>query len=55
MNKKMLMIIAGLAFLASLVMYVVGKGSSHLSELYDFFWTPLPLGVVALIVGMNKK
>jgi hypothetical protein len=55
MNKTLLSIIMVLSFIASLVMFVVGKNSGHLSELYDFFWAPLPLGIVALISLAVKK
>ncbi len=49
---KGLLIALGLAcFVASIGMYVVGSDSSHLSELADFFWVPLPLGVVTLLAG----
>lgn len=55
MSKKLLLIIACLAFLASVSMYMVGKDSSHLSELYDLFWIPLPLGIIAALAAMLKK
>ncbi len=52
MNKKnVLSIIAVLALVASAVMYKVGRSSSHLSELKDFWWYPLPLAVVCLLVA----
>ncbi|MBT5824563.1 hypothetical protein HOH67_05565 [Candidatus Peregrinibacteria bacterium] len=51
MNKNMLF---GLAVLASVVMFVVGADSSHLSELKDFFWVPLPLAAVLFWAGAKK-
>jgi hypothetical protein len=51
-----LLLALGLAcFAASIGMYVVGSDSSHLSELADLFWIPLPLGVVALLAGAFRK
>jgi hypothetical protein len=56
MNKKKLFLgIGGLCVIASIGMYVVGSDSSHLSELVDFFWVPLPLGVVAILAGLGGK
>lgn len=55
MKKKVLLTIAVLAFAASAIMYIVGKDSSHLSELYDMFWIPLPLGALALLGAFNGK
>ena len=54
MNKNILLGIGGLAILAAVIMYLVGKDSSHLSELADFFWVPLPLAVVCIAGGMMK-
>lgn len=51
-------LLTGLGFLslsAAVVMYLVGSNSSHLTELKDFFWVPLPLGVILLIAGFAKK
>jgi hypothetical protein len=55
MKKSLLIIIAILAFTASLTMYFIGKDSSHLSELYDLFWIPLPLGILSLIAALRSK
>jgi hypothetical protein len=49
MKKKVLFSVGGLCVLASVAMYVIGDGSSHLSELKDFFWVPLPLAVVSVL------
>lgn len=52
MNKKTVFGILGvLALAASAGMYTVGKNSSHLSELKDFWWVPLPLGLICLLVA----
>ena len=55
MNKKSLFYILGVVcVIASIAMYMIGKNSSHLSELQDFWWIPLPLGAIALLIA-NKK
>lgn len=55
MNKKSLFFLLGvLCLAASVAMYVIGKNSSHLSELHDFFWIPLPLGLLALFIAGRK-
>jgi len=53
--KTALLIVGALCFIASGVMFVVGSNSSHMSELKDFFWTPLPLGALLVIGGALKK
>ncbi|MFM7668652.1 MAG: hypothetical protein ACKO7D_10760 [Bacteroidota bacterium] len=55
MSKILLTILSTLAFSASITMYIIGKDSSHLSELYDSFWIPLPLGVLALLGALRTK
>lgn len=53
--KVFLIILAVLCIAASVVMYIVGSDSSHLSELKDFWYVPLPLAVVALLGAFKKK
>ena len=57
MSKQLFFGISGfIAVIASIVMYKMGKNSSHLSELKDFWWYPLPLAVICfLIAGAKKK
>lgn len=56
MNKKTVFTILGvLALAASAIMYKVGNSSSHLSELKDFWWIPLPLGILLLIAANASK
>jgi len=56
MNKKSLFGILGvLCIIASIAMYMIGKNSSHLSELKDFWWMPLPLGALLLLVASKSK
>jgi hypothetical protein len=52
MNKKAFFGVIGvLAIIASIVMYMMGKNSSHLSELKNFWWYPLPLAVICFLVA----
>lgn len=52
MNKKTVLGVIGvLAVIASIVMNRMGKNSSHLSELKDFWWYPLPLAVICFLVA----
>ena len=52
MNKKSLFLTLGIvALIASVAMYMIGKDSSHLSELKDFFWVPLPLAAIFLLAA----
>ncbi|MCU0440266.1 MAG: hypothetical protein MUC49_20440 [Raineya sp.] len=54
--KKLAPILAGLCFFASAAMYQIGSTNSHLTELKDTFWIPLPLGIVfALLALKNRK
>jgi hypothetical protein len=56
MNRKTVFGVIGiLAIIASIAMYMVGKDSSHLSELMDFWWVPLPFAVVCfLLAGFGR-
>ena len=55
MNKKNILVIIGLlAIIASVVMYKMGD-SSHLTELKQFWWYPLPLALICFIVAGTKK
>ena len=56
MNKKVVFGILGvLCLVASIAMYMVGKNSSHLSELKDFWWMPLPLAAILLLLAAKSK
>lgn len=52
--KKLFKIVGFLALAASVIMYAVGSDSSHLSELKDFFWSPLILAVVCFAAAQKK-
>lgn len=53
--KKVLSIVGGLAVIASIAMYFVGKKSSHLSELEQYWWIPLPVALICFVLASNKK
>lgn len=56
MNRKSVFFLLGaLCIAASIIMYLVGKNSSHLSELSDFWWIPMPLAALALLIANKKK
>lgn len=52
--KIFLIILSILCFGASIAMYVIGNDSSHLSELKDYWFIPLPLGLIVLIVALRS-
>lgn len=54
-KKKTYTLLALVCIAAALTMYMVGKNSSHLSELYDYFWLPLPLGAIFLLLASRTK
>jgi hypothetical protein len=54
MNKKTLFaILAVLCFLASWFMHKNAKG--HTEELKNFWWVPLPLGILALLAVIKDE
>lgn len=56
MQKKTVFGVIGvLSVIASIAMYVIGGNSSHLSELKDFWWAPLPLAAICLLVAGSSK
>jgi hypothetical protein len=55
MNIKLAGVLSGLCFAAAVAMYFIGKDSSHLSELKDFFWVPIPLGIIALVLYYKNR
>jgi hypothetical protein len=56
MNKRSLFYALGLlCIVASVAMYMIGKNSSHLSELKDFWWVPLPLGAISLLLASKRS
>ena len=56
MNKKAIFGTIGiLAIIVSIAMYVIGGNSSHLTELREFWWAPLIVAVICLVVAGNSK
>ena len=55
MNKTLLIVIAILAFGGAATMYSLGNSSGHMDELLDFWFYPIPLGVLAIIGLAAKK
>lgn len=55
MKRNAFFILGFLCVIASFAMYMVGKNSANLSELSDFWWIPLPLGAILLLVATKKK
>lgn len=49
------LILGIVAVAASIVMKYIGETSSNLSELQDFWYIPLPLGIFALIFAFKKS
>ena len=55
-GKQILFLLLGaLALVASVAMYIIGSGSSHLSELKDFWWTTVPLGLLFIVLAFKKE
>lgn len=54
-QKKIFHIIGVLSVLAAVVMFGVGSSNPNLTELVDFFWIPLVLGVVSFLVSGQSK
>ncbi|MBP6589309.1 MAG: hypothetical protein KAX45_03880 [Chitinophagaceae bacterium] len=54
MNKTFLLVLGFLALSASLAMRILGNKSSHLSELQQYWWIPLPLALLCFL-GAGKK
>ncbi|MCX8020993.1 MAG: hypothetical protein N2747_10920 [Chitinophagaceae bacterium] len=45
-TKSIFSLLGVLCLIAAAVMYFIGKESSHLSEMKEFWWLPLPVGVI---------
>ena len=55
MNKIFLLIAGFLALGAAWAMRIVGGRSSHLSELRDYWWAPLPLALICFLAAARGK
>jgi len=49
------MTLALVCIAASAAMFAIGSSNNHLTELKDFFWVPLPLGLLLLVIAMRKQ
>lgn len=54
-RKKIFFVIGALCIIAAFAMYLAGNESGNLSELKDFWWMPLPLAALALILANKNK
>lgn len=54
MNKTLLLVLAVIAIAASVGMKIMSKDSA-LTELEDFWWIPLPLALVFLVLANRKS
>lgn len=55
MNKTVAILAVILGFGSAATMYILGSNSSHIDELLDFYWMPLPIGVLGLFGLFMKK
>lgn len=55
MSKSFLLIIGFLALGAAWAMRIIGGRSSHLTELREYWWTPLPLALICFLAASRKK
>lgn len=53
--KPLLIIVAIVCIGAAIAMYIIGNENGALSELADFWYVPLPLGLVALLGAFKKQ
>lgn len=55
MSKKVIFLALGvIAFVAAAVMYSVGTNNSNLTELLDYYWLPIPLGILFVAIAFKK-
>ena len=56
MNKKVILRMLGsLSFGVAALMFVIGSNNDHLTELKDFFWMPIPLGIIFNFAAYKTK
>jgi len=56
MNKKAVFGTLGvLSLVACVAMYMIGKNNDHLTELKDYWWMPLPLAAILLLLAAKSK
>ena len=50
-----ILILGIIVTIAAFVMKYIGETSSHLSELKDFWYIPLPLGILLIALAFKKS
>jgi hypothetical protein len=56
MNKKAIFGTLGvLSLVACIAMYVIGGNNANLTELRDYWWIPLPLAAIFLLLAAKTK
>lgn len=55
MKSKILSVLATLSFASAGAMYTIGSNNSHLTELKDLFWVPIPLGIVLFLLAKKMR
>lgn len=55
MKAKILFGVLGVLALAAAGIMYSFRNDSHLSELGDVWWVPLPLGAITLVLAITKK
>ncbi len=55
MSKGLLAVLMVLCFGGAATMYSLGNSSGHMDELLDFWFYPIPLGVICLLGLIFKK
>lgn len=54
-NTSLFITLAVILIIASVAMYMIGSGSTHLDELVAYAWLPLPLAFILIAIGFKKK
>lgn len=54
MSKGLLVVLMILCFAGAATMYILGNDGNKLTELLDFWFYPIPLGILCLI-GLTRK
>jgi uncharacterized membrane protein len=55
-NKMIVYVVLGvIALIVSAMMYITGMNNSNLTELLQYFWIPIPLGILLLVMAGKMK
>jgi hypothetical protein len=55
MNKKIVFLVIGILAIVAAVVMKKMSNDSHLTELKDFWWVPLPLALVCFLVAAKNS